>query len=193
MYVALVLGLTGTNLLMYQHPVGEGVNELVNYVLFFSLVAAAASGGPQWLIAQVVLWFVWTMTLSQTNPLYNSSGEGIALLEFGSPPVWQTVLFTIYWSVSALLRLGALVEVETLLAHSPRERWGFRIMILAHVGMWLSALAIPHVLAVSGYDAAVLLLEMIIVVVYCLTPLMLVHFLVLNQATARCAVVLFMQ
>ena len=57
------------------------------YVMFFTICAAAARGGPGWTIAMALLWFTWTMTLTFTNPLYKTSGEGIAF----SPdqPAWQ--------------------------------------------------------------------------------------------------------
>ena len=151
-YIALILGLAGVGLIRFS-LVPEGVSELTIYLMFFSLVAATARGGPGWLISQVVLWLIWSIILGATNPLY-AQGYGEAVALFPGQPRWQSGLFYLYWSVTGLLRVGALVECEARLAHSPHERWAFRLLILFHLGMWMSVLAFTHLLGSSGLDGA---------------------------------------
>jgi hypothetical protein len=182
-YITLDLAL-GSLKLLVPSVVTEGLSELCIYLMFFALLAAVSRGGPFWLIAQVVSWLIWTIILTAGDPSYqHGTGEDTGYLP--GKPAWEHALFYVYWAINALIRAGALFACESRLAHTPRSRWVFRVLILTHVGMFLSALAVLHVDYVSGIDSATLLNEMVVIIVYCVTPLMLVHFMILQQSTSR--------
>jgi hypothetical protein len=135
----------------------EGVDELCTYLMFYSLVAAVARGGPGWLIAQGVVWFIWTMILQARDPIYLLGAGELTPLMVPGRPVWEQDLFHFYWTVGACLRIGALAACESRLAHTPQSRWMFRLFILLHVALWLAIFAVPHVGAIAGVDSEYLL------------------------------------
>ena len=173
----------------------EIISELTLYIMFYSLCWAASRRGPRWLIFNVVLWSVWSIILSQYNPFYNNpaanaggySGEQWAYFT-DYVPVWQKGLWITYWTLSALIRIGALVDCQLELANSALERWIFRLLILVHVGMFFATLGIQNLYDVSSVNNVELLLQSINIVVYCITPLILVHFLVLSHSRTRALV-----
>jgi len=156
---------------LFQRPSFLYVCSL--FLLFFSLVASASRGGPGWLIGSVVVWLAWAIALSKTNPLFPLAGTNVGILPL--QPAWQTAVNYVYIVFIVAMMVGALVEVERRLAHTARERWVFRFIILAHAGMYLSATAFGYVELNHGIDSAELLVSMIDLVCYCITPLMIVQ------------------
>ena len=188
LYIFLALALAGVSLQL-QTTTTTVISEIFNYTLFFTLLAAASTrppspgeptlstnesnrlGGPRWLILQLVLFTAWSLALGLGNHAsWLNGGDAAGLSPF--QPVWETTIEILYWVASGLIRLGALVECETVLAQCPKERWLFRFLILINIAMWMSSLALSTTLTSYGansLDATILLAQSIIIVVYCIT------------------------
>ena len=137
-YLAVVLWLAGA--LRMNHNVGEQVvTELTTYIMFYTMLWFAARGSSRWLVYQLVTWVVWTIILVEKDPHYttpaiNTIGENWGILLLINPP-WENALYITYLTLGAIYRIGALLECQTALAHSPVERWLFRLIIVAHAAV----------------------------------------------------------
>jgi signal transduction histidine kinase len=180
-YVIVQLALDGMAL-QYHQVVLVSIHDAAVLAMFFAILAETARGGIGWAAAQLLLFTAVAIVLGQTDPVFQS-GNRIELA-LAAATNWEISLFYVYVIVGGLLRWGALRACQHARAARPRERWGYRLLIVAHVALYYSNFALRTVLNASGLDSAVLLLLMIITVLYAFTPLMLVHLLTLSHSHA---------
>jgi signal transduction histidine kinase len=180
----LVLGLEGVNLLHFNVYIVEGV-QIATYIMIFAFIAMCGQYGPMWLILQLIVFFAYVITMGASSSVFRAgSGDSAAL--FGEP--WQQAVYYTYYSLSGIIRFGALVQCKNNRATSLLEELAYWVLIVIHMGMYFAVFALkPLVLerTAPALDSAQLINQMSNLVQFALTPLLLVHFEALSRARAR--------
>jgi hypothetical protein len=188
-YVVSYLGLACFSLTTKFTPFRMYIHEISILVMFYSICGASGDGKPLWVILQVLLHTIVIIIVAcTTNPIFEAGGDIVAILE--SKTGWREGVFITYFVIGGLLRLGALRDGQVAQVQQSKEVWWYRILTLVHCGAYFSFLARPAAIKEYGYDSAYLLHTMVILVVYCVTPLLLVHFIALSHVRSLDAAVM---
>lgn len=164
----------------------SSLTQLVAFTLLFVFIAECSTRSYRWLLAQWAVFALFYAIIGGTSETFRKSGSETGWLL--SPIAWQRALFYVYFCLSGIIRLGALVEWAMFTATTRRDMAKCVAVIIVHMGIFFAPLAIPDIIIPLTLHAVlnvVLLIDISVMVQYAITPLLLTHFTALGSAQQR--------
>lgn len=133
-YIAVYIGVAGRGVVIITTPAPMTIHELMIILMFLGVCAECAQGGPQWVIAHFILQLLVVIPLIYTQPGVGlARGADIVNALFPVTPFtasYQLPVFSVYFTLSGIIRMGALYDCQRQTSFSERERWWFRCLLI---------------------------------------------------------------
>lgn len=180
-YLVVYLGLLLVNAVIKSTPTRVAIHEMAVFGMFYAMLGACSRGSPIWLYLQWALHIIMCIVLgAEKDPRFLANADVLAATQdLGG---WRSGMFYFYFLSGAVLRLMALRACMLARTKERKEGAWYVFLIICHLAGYLTFMARPRILASSGVDTAYLLHIMVIIIVYCFTPIVLAHFISLSAS-----------